>query len=350
MAAGERLIGSDIRLGGYLKLTDNPIYLGLSDNAYITTSVTSNSIDIVNLTGDLNIEVDNVYFNVNLLTASGLLKYSSDLSAFYDNRTLVDKGYVDNSLLNITTLGTVTTGIWNANIISPQYGGTGINNGIKTITLGGNFTTTGSYNTIFSQQFSGVITLPNATSVLATTTLSEFFSNKTLDNTNTLNIKDSLFTLEDNLTTGKKVKFELINITNSTTRTLEIADFDGVINLSDGNFKTILSTTDDTVTPILIFETVNDTIYHVETTVIYRKISGTGTGSINDSGSFTRTGTVKNIGGVLTLIGTQSTYTYNEILDHNVFININSIYINVEVRGTIDNNVDWISNTKIIKL
>jgi hypothetical protein len=215
---------------------------------------------------------------------------------------------------------------------------------------GGNFTTTGSYNTIFSQQFSGVITLPNATSVLATTTLSEFFSNKTLDNTNTLNIKDSLFTLEDNLTTGKKVKFELINITNSTTRTLEIADFDGVINLSDGNFKTILSTTDDTVTPILIFETVNDTIYHVETTVIYRKISGTGTGSINDSGSFTRTGTVKNIGGVLTLIGTQSTYTYNEILDHNVFININSIYINVEVRGTIDNNVDWISNTKIIKL
>ena len=46
---------------------------------------------------------------------------------------------------NITTLGTITTGTWNGGIISPAYGGTGINNGNRTLSVSGN---SGSLNFI----------------------------------------------------------------------------------------------------------------------------------------------------------------------------------------------------------
>jgi len=98
MAAGEKFHGSNIRLAGYLKLLDNPIYLGLADNAYITTSISSNSLDITNLSGDIDINATNVYLNTNLISSPGLFKYQADYSGIYDNRTLVDKEYVDNQI------------------------------------------------------------------------------------------------------------------------------------------------------------------------------------------------------------------------------------------------------------
>lgn len=45
----------------------------------------------------------------------------------------IDAAYVGQT--SIITLGTIATGTWNATIISPTYGGTGINNGTKTIDL-----------------------------------------------------------------------------------------------------------------------------------------------------------------------------------------------------------------------
>ena len=67
---------------------------------------------------------------------------------------------------SITTLGTIGTGIWQATIISPTYGGTGINNGIFTITLAGNLTTTGAFNTTLAAQASVVTTLPPVATTL----------------------------------------------------------------------------------------------------------------------------------------------------------------------------------------
>ena len=58
---------------------------------------------------------------------------------------------------NITSLGTITSGVWNGTAISGQYGGTGVNNGASTITIGGNFAMSGAYT------FTG--TLTNNTSV-----------------------------------------------------------------------------------------------------------------------------------------------------------------------------------------
>src|SRR5207237_310262 len=48
---------------------------------------------------------------------------------------------------NITQVGTITSGVWNGTVIGPTYGGTGVNNGSNTITLGGNISTASSFTT-----------------------------------------------------------------------------------------------------------------------------------------------------------------------------------------------------------
>lgn len=80
---------------------------------------------------------------------------------------------------SITTLGTVTAGTWNANIISPTYGGTGVNNGTKTITLGGNLVTSGAHDTTLTVTGTTNVTLP-VTGTLATLAGSETLTNKTI--------------------------------------------------------------------------------------------------------------------------------------------------------------------------
>ena len=79
----------------------------------------------------------------------------------------------------ITTLGTVTTGTWNATVLAGQYGGTGVNNNGKTITLGGNLTTSGAYASTFTMTAATSVTFPT-TGTLATLAGSEALSNKTI--------------------------------------------------------------------------------------------------------------------------------------------------------------------------
>jgi hypothetical protein len=85
---------------------------------------------------------------------------------------------------NITTLGTITTGTWNATLIAGQYGGTGVDNSGKTITLGGNLTTSGAYATTLQSTATTDVILP-VTGTLATLAGTETFTNKTLSTSST---------------------------------------------------------------------------------------------------------------------------------------------------------------------
>ena len=69
---------------------------------------------------------------------------------------------------NITTTGTITSGAWHGSIITGTYGGTGVNNGTSTITIGGNVTFSGAF--IFTGTLSNntAVTFPT-TGTLATT-------------------------------------------------------------------------------------------------------------------------------------------------------------------------------------
>lgn len=68
---------------------------------------------------------------------------------------------------SIVTVGTITTGTWNGTVIAGQYGGTGVANTGKTITLGGSLTTSGAFDTTITVSATTNSTLPAGTHTLA---------------------------------------------------------------------------------------------------------------------------------------------------------------------------------------
>jgi hypothetical protein len=92
---------------------------------------------------------------------------SIDIAATYAGQT------------SITTLGTIGTGVWQGSVVGPTYGGTGVNNGSKTITLGGNFVTDGAHALTLTLTGATSVTVPT-TGTLATLAGTETFTNKTL--------------------------------------------------------------------------------------------------------------------------------------------------------------------------
>ena len=74
------------------------------------------------------------------------------------------------SLANLATVGTIGTGTWNGSVIAGQYGGTGVANTGKTITLGGNLTTSGAFTTTLTVGANTSLTLPASGTVISTVT------------------------------------------------------------------------------------------------------------------------------------------------------------------------------------
>jgi hypothetical protein len=79
----------------------------------------------------------------------------------------------------ITSVGTIGTGTWQGTLISPTYGGTGVNNGSNTLTLAGNVTHAGAFTQSFTATANTAVTLPT-TGTLATLAGAETLTNKTL--------------------------------------------------------------------------------------------------------------------------------------------------------------------------
>jgi len=86
----------------------------------------------------------------------------------------------------VAYLDSAMTGTWTGTVIAGQYGGTGIANTGKTITIGGNLTTSGAFATTLTATGTTSVTLPT-TGTLATLTGIESFTNKTLSTNTTWN-------------------------------------------------------------------------------------------------------------------------------------------------------------------
>jgi hypothetical protein len=92
----------------------------------------------------------------NRITSTGGDTPVIDISAAYVGQT------------SITTLGTIGTGTWQGTLISPTYGGTGVNNGASTLTLAGNLITIGAFASTFTMTGATGVTFPTS-GTLATT-------------------------------------------------------------------------------------------------------------------------------------------------------------------------------------
>jgi Major tropism determinant N-terminal domain len=136
------------------------------------------------------------------------------------NATTLGAGVTGSSL---TGVGTITTGIWNGNLITGQFGGTGVNNGANTITLGGNistagsFTLSGAYTTTLNVTANTSVTLPTSGTLVnnLVTSLSSLTSVGTL--TNLAVATSGVITGDfDNATFANRTVFKTVT-TNATT-------------------------------------------------------------------------------------------------------------------------------------
>lgn len=72
-------------------------------------------------------------------------------------------------------------------------------------------------------------TILGSTGTPVTTTASQSLTNKTLDNTNTVTLKDTLFTLQDDGDATKQAQFQLSGISAGQTRVMTIPNFNGTL-------------------------------------------------------------------------------------------------------------------------
>ena len=145
-----------------------------------------------------------------------------------------------NGLIITANTGVVTTGTWNGTIIGSAYGGTGVNNGSSTITLAGNLATSGTNSLTLTTTGTTNVTLPTS-GTLVNLSGTQTLSNKTLDDTNIITVKDGSFTIQNSTDTTKQLIFSLSGITTSTTRTLTAPNVSGTI-ITSGDTGTVTNT------------------------------------------------------------------------------------------------------------
>jgi hypothetical protein len=150
----------------------DPTGLGSGDAFYVKEGTTgAGELYVMNTTGTITIGTT----ELNFVQISSAQIYSAGTGL-----TLTGTQYsVNASQTQITAVGTLTSGTWNASVIAGEYGGTGVANTGKTITLGGNLTTSGAHATTFTTTGTTGVTLPT-TGTLATLAGTETLTNKTL--------------------------------------------------------------------------------------------------------------------------------------------------------------------------
>lgn len=136
--------------------------------------------------------VSSVSGTLNRITSTGGTTPVIDISASYVGQA------------SITTLGTVTTGTWQGSVLGSTYGGTGVNNGASTLTLGGSLATVGAFASTFTMTGVTGVTFPTS-GTLATT--SQLVTPAALTKTDDTNVT---------LTLGGSPTTALVNATSLT--------------------------------------------------------------------------------------------------------------------------------------
>jgi hypothetical protein len=260
---GDVTVSGDLTVNGTLtsinsatvQVEDKNIELGFTDTPTDATAdgggitlkgTTDKTINWVDAT-------DSWTFSENVDLASGRTYKIAGVDVL--SATTLGTNVVNSSL---TSVGTLTSGTWNATIISPTYGGTGVNNGTNTITVAGNFATAGAFATTLTATGATNVTLPT-TGTLATLAGTETFTNKTI-NASTIgaaNPGSGTFTTltanGDFTASGANAAVTLsptgtgtVTINPATTGTIDNVNI-GVTTAGTGRFTTLTATTSLTI-------------------------------------------------------------------------------------------------------
>lgn len=157
---------------GTLALRDTSAAFDVSIGATSSTALTAAralTLDVVNASRTLKLG-GNIDIAGNFTTSGANALTLTTTGA--TNVTLPTTGTLVNSavtsLSSLATVGTITSGTWNGSVISPTYGGTGVNNGASTITLGGNLTISGAFTTTLTVTGNTNVTLPTSGTLVNT--------------------------------------------------------------------------------------------------------------------------------------------------------------------------------------
>ena len=107
------------------------------------------------------------------------------------------------------------------------------------------------------------------------------------------------------------------------------------------------TTTDATNTALQTIPIPLDSIVSIETTITGRKTGGAGTGAVGDGAVYKRNAMFKNIGGVVTRIKDQSTFTSEDVSTWRGRVVLSGTNAVVEVRGSASSNMTWECTTKV---
>lgn len=116
---------------------------------------------------------------------------------------------------SLTTVGTIGSGTWQGAVVAGQYGGTGVANTGKTVTLGGNLTTSGAFGSTFTMTATTAVTFPT-TGTLATLAGAEALTNKTVNGL-TISTTTGTLTLANGSTLATSGAFSTTFTSTATT-------------------------------------------------------------------------------------------------------------------------------------
>jgi len=146
---------------------------------------------------------------------------------------------------SLTSVGTITAGTWNGTIISPTYGGTGVNNGSSTITLGGNLTTSGAHTLTLNTTGNTNVTLPTTGTLATTGDLSQFAATTSAQLAGVISDETGsgllVFNTNPNIVSSITTTSETFALVNTAATTVNFAGAATTVNIGAGTGTTTVN-------------------------------------------------------------------------------------------------------------
>jgi hypothetical protein len=210
---------------------------------------------------------------------------------------------------SLTSVGTLTGGTWNANVIAGQYGGTGVANTGRTITLGGNLTTAGSFNTTITVSNTTNVTLPTSGTLVGSNDTGTVSNNMLAGSIPNNKLANSSITLNGSLVNLGDTVIVTANLANNLTVGTGL-QYDSGTTFNGGAARTISIT--NAVATLTGTQTFTNKTFTDASTLFQDDVDNTKKMAFQLSGvsaSTTRTLTVPNVDGTIITTGDTGSVT-----------------------------------------